>query len=103
MPVMIIQYTVQPGHVARNIRLLREFFDELHTASPGGLRYSAFQLGDDVSFVHLVESASGAAPFASLPAYRAFRDTIGERCDQPPAMSELREIGAFTSAGQARG
>jgi len=97
MPTMLIQYTVRPDQVTRTVQLLREFFRELGAARPEGLRYSSFQLDDGVSFAHLVESASGAAPFASLPAYRAFRDTIAERCDQPPAMSELREIGTFNS------
>ena len=100
MPTMLIQYTVRPDQVTRTVQLLREFFGELDATQPGDLRYSSFQLDDGVSFAHLVETGSGARPFASLPAYRAFRDTIAERCDQPPAMSELREIGMFISPGR---
>jgi hypothetical protein len=47
--------------------MLEEFFAELNTVRPGGLRYSAYQLDYQVSFVHLVDSATRAAPFASLP------------------------------------
>ena len=97
MSIMLIRYTVRPGQVTSNLQLLREFFQELDAVRPEGLRYSSFQLDDQVSFAHLVESASGAAPFASLPAYRAFRDTIAQRCVQPPTMSELHEIGTFSS------
>src|SRR5262245_52957369 len=95
MTRFIIRYKVTPGEFARNAELLRGFFEELISTGPAGLRYAAFQVGDDGSFVHLVETDHGAAPFAHLPAYRRFRQTVEERCDEPPVMTELHEIGSF--------
>jgi hypothetical protein len=55
----------------------------------------AFQLDDQVSFVHLVETDHGAAPFAALLAYRRFRSTVEQRCEQEPTMSQAKEVGSY--------
>jgi hypothetical protein len=94
---MLIRYTVRPDQVNPTVELLEKFFAELDTVRPGGLRYTAYQLDDHVSFVHLVESDTGAAPFASLPAYRAYRDTIEQRCISHPTMTEIRPIGGYSA------
>jgi quinol monooxygenase YgiN len=95
MARFIIRSKIKPGEVERNVELLRGFFEELISTDPAGLRYAAFQVGNEGSFVHLVETEHGAAPFAHLPAYRRFRQTVEERCDEPPVMTELHEIGSF--------
>jgi hypothetical protein len=88
----LIQGRIRRG---RNVALLRGFFDELHATQPDDLRYAVFQLDDQVSFVHLAHTEQGAGPLPMLPAYRRFRATVEQRCDEPPVMTELHEIGSF--------
>jgi len=95
MPQMMIRYKVKPGEVELNVALLRDFFAELHATRPGDLRYAVFQLDDKVSFVHLARTQHGAGPLPFLSAYRRFRTTVEQRCDEPPVMTELHEVGAF--------
>lgn len=101
MPTMTVMntYRVRPDEVRRNLDLLQTFFEELTAAEPDGLSYTAFQHDDEVSFVHIVETEHGAAPFAHMRAYQAFRATVGQRCGQPPATMHLRKVGSFRSGG----
>jgi hypothetical protein len=92
-------YRVRPDEVRQNLDLLHAFFAELTAAKPDGLSYTAFQLDDEVSFVHIVETERGVAPFAYLGAYQDFRSTVGQRCDRPPAMMRLHMVGSFRSDG----
>ena len=77
------------------MELLRAFFAELAAARPDGLRYATFQLDDEVSFVHLVETTAGPGEFARLPAFQRYRSTVEDRCDEPPVMTELHEVGLY--------
>jgi hypothetical protein len=97
MPQMMIRYKVKPDQVERNVALLRDFFTELHAIQPDHFRYAVFQLDDEVSFVHLAHTkpGAGAGPLPTLPAYRCFRTTVEQRCDEPPVMTELHEVGSF--------
>jgi hypothetical protein len=46
-----------------------------------------------VSFVHI--NFSDGASLNDVAAFRAFQEGIADRCDEPPKVSELREIGAY--------
>jgi hypothetical protein len=94
---VIIRYTVKPEHVDRNEQLVRAVYDELARTRPSGLRYATFRLGAGGEFVHLssTETADGRSPLTELPAFRAFQAGIAERCEQPPVVTELHEIGSF--------
>jgi hypothetical protein len=50
-----------------------------------------------VSFVHIasVETEDGRSPLPTLDAFRRFQERIGERCDQPPVVTELSEVGSY--------
>lgn len=102
MEHVINTYTVRPDQLQPNLELLREFFAELARARPDGLRYSAYQRDDELSFVHLVHTDAGAGPFAALPSYRAFRTTIEQRCTEPPASGFLHLVGSYTPEPRTR-
>jgi hypothetical protein len=90
----MVRYRVRPDQVERNLELLRAVYDELESTQPDGLRYATFQLEDKVSFVELVVGG-GHGRLAELEAFRAYRSTIAERCDEPPTLAELHEVGTF--------
>jgi len=91
---VLIRYTVKPDQLERNLELLRDFFEELASAGPDVVRYTTFQLEDRVRFVHLVVTDSPER-YSRLASYQRFRSTLVERCEEPPQVAELRQIGSF--------
>ena len=53
------------------------------------------KLDDGVSFVHVASTEPGNNPLADVAAFQAFQADIGERCDEPPVVTELHEVGSF--------
>jgi hypothetical protein len=104
MRQVMVRYTVKPDRVEENEALVRAVYDELHRTAPAGLRYATFRLADGVSFVHLsaTETDDGRNPLLDLEAFARFQEAIGERCEQPPVVSELREIGSYRVFGEER-
>jgi Antibiotic biosynthesis monooxygenase len=97
MKHVMVRYKVKPDRAAENEELVRAVYEELARTEPEGLRYATFQLGDGVSFVHLasVETEDGHSPLSEVPAFRRFQENIGDRCDEAPVATELRQIGSF--------
>jgi hypothetical protein len=96
MRQVMVRYRVKPGEVERNKELVRGVYEELHRSEPDGLRYATFQLEDEVSFVHFaIETGDGPTPLSGVEAFRRFQEGIRERCDEPPVVAELREVGSF--------
>ena len=46
-----------------------------------------------------LETASGENPLAELDAFKAFQNAIRERCEEPPVVTELHEVGAYRFPG----
>ena len=101
MRQVIVRYKVKPDRVAENERLVRAVYDELHRTEPAGLRYATFRMADGVSFLHLstTETEDGRNPLTEVEAFARFQEAIGERCDEPPVVTELEAIGAYRVFG----
>ncbi len=96
MRQVMVRYRVKPDQVERNAELVRAVYEGLHETQPDGIRYATFQLEDGASFVHFaIETGDGPSPLPALPAFQRFQEGIRERCDEPPVVSELREVGSF--------
>jgi hypothetical protein len=95
MTRFMVRYQVKPEQVARNEELVRAVYEELHRVEPSGLRYATFKLPDGVTFIHLADTDGAGNPLTSLAAFKAFQAGIRERCDEPPAVSELSELGSY--------
>jgi len=100
MTRVMVRYKVKPERVAENEELVRSVYSELAQAAPEGLRYGTFKLEDGVSFVHIAEHADDN-PLRRIDAFRRFQEGIGERCDEPPVVTELDEIGSYRLFGGA--
>jgi hypothetical protein len=94
MPQVMVRYKVKPDRVAENEALVRAVYEELADAEPEGIRYATFRLEDGVSFVHVALLSDGQS-LNELPAFRRFTDGIRDRCDEPPAATDLHPIGAY--------
>ena len=94
MKQVMVRYKVKPELVAENEALVRAVYDDSTRVAPADFRYATFRLEDGVSFVHLAWT-NGDAPLSKLDAFQRFTAQIRDRCDEPPAVTELAAIGAY--------
>ena len=92
---VLVQYRVKPERVAEHEGLIHAVFAELSATAPDGIRYGAFKRADGVSFVHFALVSADKNPLDAVTAFKAFGERIKERCDAPPEVTELTEVGAF--------
>jgi len=93
--IRIIRYRTKPEAAEENQRLAEKVFAELGAENPGGVRYATFRLADGVSFVHVVLYEGEDRPLASLRAFAAFQQDIGERVDGPPEAASATLVGSY--------
>jgi hypothetical protein len=91
----MVRYTVKADAAALNEQLVRDVYAELAVAQPDGFRYATFTLDDGISFVHVAEHADGANPLTAVAAFGRFQERLAERCDAPPVVTELSEVGSY--------
>jgi hypothetical protein len=93
----MVRYKVKPDRATENEALVRAVYEELQRTQPAGLHYATFALDDGVSFVHLssIETEDGRNPLSEVEAFARFQEGIGDRCEEAPAVAQLREIGSF--------
>ncbi len=92
---VLVRYKVKADRVVEHEALIRAVFAELVEASPSGIRYGAFKREDGLSFVHVAFIAAETNPLNTMASFKAFGERIKDRCDEPPEVVELKEIGAF--------
>ena len=95
MRQVMVRYKVKPERVQENEDLVRAVYEELHRAEPAGLRYATFKLDDGVTFVHLSDSDAEHNPLSDVEAFKAFQAGVLERCEEPPVVSDLSEVGSY--------
>jgi hypothetical protein len=98
MRQVMVRYKLKPERVADNERLVQAVYDELKALEPEGFHYATFKLEDGVSFMHLSFSVGQRPPLPDLEAFQRFQEGIAERCDEPPVVTELSEVGSFRMA-----
>jgi hypothetical protein len=95
MRKVMVRYRVKPGREAENEALVRAVYEELASVQPEDFRYATFTF-DERSFMHIAfEEGDGPAPLPGLASFAAFTRDIGERCEEPPVVTELRGVGAY--------
>ncbi len=100
MTYVMVRYRIKPDRVAENEALVRAVYAELQRTRPDGFRYATLKLPDGVSFVHIAEAEDGRTPLSGLAAFQKFQERMGERCDEPPVVSDLTQIGAYRLFGE---
>ncbi len=88
--LVMVSYKLKADQVETNLRLLREFHQELESTQPEGVRISTFQLADGVSFVHL-HAGDRPERFHRLDALERFRAGLA---------SYFEEMGSLVSEGK---
>jgi hypothetical protein len=102
MKRLMVRYKVKPECAAENEGYIARVFEQLEREKPNGVRYASFKLDDDVSFVHIVsyEVADGRNLLTGLSAFKTFAAGVKERCEEPPIVVELNEIGSYGLFGK---
>jgi hypothetical protein len=95
MRQVMVRYKVKPERVAENEELVRAVYEELERVAPAGLHYATFRLEDGASFVHVAMSEGDTSPLPDFEAFQRFQAGIADRCDEPPVVTQLNEIGSF--------
>ena len=95
MAQVMVRYKVKPDRAEENATLVRAVYEELHRTAPGGLSYATFVLEDGVSFVHLATHDGDDNPLAQIAAFQRFQEHVRDRCDEPPVVSRMREVGSY--------
>ncbi len=95
MRQVMVRYKVKPDRVEENERLVRAVYEELRASRPDGLQYATFKLDDGVSFMHIAASAEGQNPLSDVQAFKEFQTNIADRCDEPPVVTDLAQVGSF--------
>jgi hypothetical protein len=47
-----------------------------------------------------LETADGSNPLGALAAFTAFTAAVEERCDEPPVVASLNEVGSYRFFGE---
>jgi len=100
MRQVMIRYKVKPGTAETNEALVRDVYEELRQSQPGGLSYGTFKLEDGLTFVHIASHSTDTNPLPETAAFQRFQADLRARCDEPPVVTELREVGSYRLFGE---
>jgi quinol monooxygenase YgiN len=95
MRQVMVRYKVKPDRVEENEQLVRAVYEELAATGAPALRYATFRLDDGVSFVHIATVADESNPLAEVAAFARFQADVRDRCEEPPVVTELHEVGSY--------
>jgi hypothetical protein len=91
----VIRYQTKPECADENERLIRNVFAELNEENPKGLRYAAFRLEDQVSFLHIAVLEGDENPLTTSKAFGQFQSDIASRIVEGPVQSDATVIGSY--------
>lgn len=95
---VMVTYTVKEDRVEENEELVRAVYAGLDEIGDPDVHYATFKKADGRTFVHLAmfPSSDKQAVLSNSPAFRAFQEDIGDRCDVPPDPQPLELIGSHS-------
>ena len=91
---VVVRYRTRPDAADDNERLIKDVFEELAAAQPGGFRYATVRV-DETTFVHLAVFDSDGNPLDDLLSFQTFTSGIAGRCEEPPSPVAGRLVGSY--------
>ena len=98
MRATVVRYQTKPERADENQELVEAVFADLERRQPDGFTYKVFRLEDGVSFVHVVvehDDVDEPDSLQDVPAFQAFVQDIGDRCDVPPVAMGATVVGGY--------
>lgn len=98
MKKVFIQYKIKPRQVSYVEALIKKVFDELRTASPGKISYSAQKSEDGQTFIHTyIADENIKNPIVSLPSFKELQEFIKFNHAERPVSIELSDVDSYNS------
>jgi len=97
MRKIVVRYQAKPERADENQELIEAVFVHFDQHPPKGFAYEVLRLEDGVSFVHVVTEDDDVDERDSLqdvPAFQAFVQDIGDRCDVRPLAMGATVVGS---------
>jgi hypothetical protein len=93
----LVRYTITAGKVAENEMLVKAVYTQLHETKIEGFHYTTFKLADGVTFIHIAfaDNEETNKVFSNLSAFKNFQANIKDRCEEPPVVTSITEIGSY--------
>jgi hypothetical protein len=97
MERVMVTYKVKSDRVEENETFVKAVYEELHQINDQDIHYATFKLDDGQTFVHIASFASADKQpvLTGTKAFKAFQESLGERCEVPPNPQKLTEVGSF--------
>lgn len=96
MNTVMVRYKVKADQAADNVRLVEAVFAELKDKHSKGVRYATFMAEDGATFFHIASFDDGVEnPLPQMDAFKAFQKDLGNRCEEKPSPTSLREVAAY--------
>ena len=94
---VLTEYRVRPDQVSAQLAAIREYVDALQQLGNPGIKFTAYQLPDEVSFRHVIflKDEETAAALMAEPFYKALGDGTLARCEQPPSFTPMTMVATF--------
>ena len=100
MNTIIVRYKVKASEADANMQAVQAVFAELRDTQPEGVRYATFVAEDGVTFFHIADFDEGVDnPIAKTGAFKAFQQALGDRCEEKPSPTNLRQVGTYKFFG----
>ena len=98
MKATVVRYQAKPDRADEKQQLIEAVFADLEARQPEGFTYKVFRLEDGVSFVHVViehDDVDDPDSLQDVPAFQAFVENIGDRCDVAPVAMGATVVGGY--------
>ncbi len=98
MTATVVRYQAKPDRADENQQLIEAVFADLEARGTQGFTYKVFRLEDGVSFVHVViehDDVDDPDSLQDVPAFQAFVEHIGDRCDVAPLAMGAAVVGGY--------
>jgi len=96
MNTVIVRYKVKADQSDDNVGLVEAVFAALKGKSPEGVRYATFVADDGVTFFHIASFDDGVEnPLPQLDAFKAFQKGLGDRCEEGPVPTSVKEVASY--------
>ncbi len=98
MKKVLIQYKIKPEQAANVETLIKKVFDDLRTASPPKISYSAQKLEDGQTFIHTyIADENIKNPIVDLQSFKELQEFIKNNHIEKPVSLELSDIDSYSS------
>ncbi len=96
MMTMMVQYRVKKSKVPTVKKAIAQFVDAIERHEPGTLSYEAFQLEDDVSFLHVMsfQNVRSQKVHQGTPQLKVFVGTLYPCCVIEPVFTTIAPVAA---------